>query len=296
MGRQSTSAKGTFRGRGQAVGVRKRNVSGRGPQAGRFGDGPVSASEAFRRMEGGGICKRDVSGRSADDEFRRPVGRYALRGEAVDRGKCGICAHVGRERRRAVRHIERLQKVRTAVQFGQRGVRRQFEPRKGVVGALQRREAPQAVDIEPLEAVAAAVEPLEVRQEVHVQLPQGNVAALQLAQVREFAQVRERGDPAPGAVERHHPLRLVARQAAVAVEVVLSEAQRLERLVEKGEVEEFVVLGAAVVDQPAGRAAHGSQKKNQAAHRQAVRRRDRHRSCRPYRPSRRLRPAARRRP
>ena len=234
--------------------------------------------------------------KSTDQKLRSPVGGNALRGEAVDRGEAGIRAHVGHERRRAVRHVEREQEVRTRIELRERGVRRQVELRKGVVGALQRREAPQSVDVEPFKAVAAAVEPLEARQEMHVQLPQGVVAARQFAQVRKFAQIRERGDPASGAVERHHPLRLVARQAAVAVEVVLSEAQRLESLVEKGEVEEFVVLGAAVVDQPAGRAAHGSQKKNQAAHRPAVRRRDRHRSCRPYRPSRRLRPAARRRP
>ena len=94
--------------------------------------------------------------KSLADEFRRSVEVDALRGEAVDRGKGGVAAHVGTQPRGAGGHVQRPREgiVRTKKRC-ERGVRLQIEARQRVAAAIEVCEAAQAVHVERHKAVGA---------------------------------------------------------------------------------------------------------------------------------------------
>lgn len=96
----------------------------------------------------------------------------------------------------------------------------------------------QHADIEPRQAIPAAIE---------------------RAQVRELGHVVERRNAPLRTVERENALRLVTGDAPVAVEVVFTEAEGLERLVVEVQIDTPVLLVALVVGQPAGRGAEQQQ-------------------------------------
>ena len=191
--------------------------------------------------------------KSLADEFRRSVEVDALRGEAVDRGKGRVAAHVGTQPRGAGGHVQRPREgiVRTKKRC-ERGVRLQIEARQRVAAAIEVCEAAQAVHVERHKAVVRAVEPFEARHR-DVQPRERVAPAVEPFQTRELLQVGERRDAPFRTLHRADTLRLVARDAAVTIDVEFAQTVGLEGLVVKCQVDVSVLLVALVLGKAAGR-------------------------------------------
>ena len=144
----------------------------------------------------------------------------------------------------------------------------QVETRQIVAAAIHPHQSPHAVEIERHERIVPTVEPFEVSAGREVQPRKVIARTVEFPKVEELPDVGQRRDAAPGA--RHAPdtLRLVARNASVAVRVELFEAISLERLVVKIEIDVFVVLVAVVLGKAAGRAEQNEQDGEGTHHRQ----------------------------